>query len=88
MKERLALVLFAIFVACATVPRVALPVCSRNPGVVCRSPFAAFAFEGVFAWEHENVCPEKTDLSFRSCYLRAGTLGGVRAYQYQQWETR
>lgn len=75
--------------ACATLPRTVVPVCAWDPNVVCRAPaIASLLGARNLMWEHENVCPAKTDLSFRSCYLFVGMRVGVHVYTYRKWETR
>jgi len=44
-----------------------VPVCSEDYGVVCRPPSRV----GV-EWVRKNVCPEKTELQYRSCYIPVG----------------
>ena len=47
------------------------PVCSEDYGVVCRPPSRAGIGRDV-EWVRKNVCPEKTELQYRSCYIPVG----------------
>lgn len=79
--RRLALIVI-LLAACASLPPTTIPVCSENVGCLCHAPFAAFAFESVFAWESAKLCPAKTDLTFRRCYVRAGVRDGRQVYVF------
>jgi hypothetical protein len=77
------LILFGIYLASAgcSIPLSSLPICSQDPGIMCRAP--AYALDGgAVAWEHANLCPMKTDLSFRACYMRAGRIDGREVFVF------
>lgn len=67
---------------CALPPTL-IPVCAWQPGVICRPPARAILLGGRdVEWEAHELCPARTDLHFRSCYVRAGMRDGRAVYVF------
>lgn len=79
--------LVGLLVACAVLPVSKVPVCAWDPDVVCRAPGIAALFGARdWQWEHRELCPAKTDLHSRACYVYAGTLGARQLYVYRVFD--
>jgi hypothetical protein len=63
-----------MFARCASLPPSTIPVCSDDPGVVCRAPTPD--------WAISRLCQSEIDLQYRACYLHAGHRDGRDLYVY------
>lgn len=76
-----------VALACLSLPPSKVPICAWDPGVVCRPPgMAVLLGARDLEWEHRELCPEKTDPAFRSCYVRVGKRGSRDVYMYLDHE--